>query len=164
MLDFDRADVHAGAAGRASPDLAFGDGAGDEGLQLIGFAGDEDMHETREQPLVFERAPLRQDLGQGLPHPPPDLVESGVGTSGTDDPVAPDEGMEESGGGREDDDPEYELFPKRQHHPSSWIRSGRRCLGRADGSLASPVAPRAARSGPRERKRNALVDPLKFIG
>ena len=73
---------------------------------------DEDMHKTGEEPLVLERASLQKDLGQGLPHLPPDLVETWVGASGPDDPVASDEGMEESGGGREDDEAENEFFPK----------------------------------------------------
>ena len=77
------------------------------------------MHETGEEPLVLERASLQKDLGQDIPHPSPDLVETWVGASGPDDPVASDEGMEESGGGREDDEAENEFFPKRQQDPSS---------------------------------------------
>lgn len=61
MLDFDRADMRAGAAGRAGPDLAFGDGAGDEGLQLIGFAGDNLGVVLEEVPFEIEEDHLRRE-------------------------------------------------------------------------------------------------------
>ena len=59
VLDLDRADMHAGAAGRAGPDLALGVSVGNEGRQVIAL-GLEVLSPLKEMLLHIEQNHLRR--------------------------------------------------------------------------------------------------------
>ncbi len=130
-------------------------------VERQGPVEDEDVHESREQALVLERASLKEDLGQGPGRSLRDRVAPGLGPPGPDDPEAADERRQERPGRGQDDEREEDLFQGRQHGASS-IRTGRRSPRRACGSFVSLPRAVVSRSAHRLPPRESSSQEATF--
>ncbi|MGA2586508.1 MAG: hypothetical protein ABSF88_05745 [Candidatus Aminicenantales bacterium] len=88
-------------------------------VERQGAIKNTNVHETREQPLVFQRTALEDDPAQGLDDAFRYMIKPVFGPAGADDSLTAVKRCQEKSGRRQDDQEENDFFRNRKHRDPS---------------------------------------------